>query len=87
MPSTAPGIAGVWKLKVYSRRFLDTGEIRSDMLPHAYIIYTPGGHMMSVTVEENRQPPAGPVLTDEERISADPVFIRFICGLFIGLPQ
>ena len=68
MASTVNGIAGVWKLKAYSRRFLDTGEVRSDMLPHAYIIYTPGGHMMSVTVEENRQPPAGAVLTDEERV-------------------
>ena len=64
----SPTIAGVWKLKAYSRRFLDTGEVRNDMLPHAYIIYTPGGHMMSVTVEENRPPPAGTVLTDEERI-------------------
>jgi hypothetical protein len=57
-------IAGVWKLKSYTRRYLDTGEVRTDMLPHAYIMYTPGGHMMSVTVEENRKPPAGPVLTD-----------------------
>ena len=67
MPVTAESIAGVWKLRAYSRRFLDTGEIRDDMLPHAYIIYTPGGHMMSVTVEEHRQPPASEVLTDEER--------------------
>ena len=52
---------GVWKLKKYSRRFLDTGEVRSDMLPQAYILYTPGGFMMSITVEENRQPPAGEV--------------------------
>lgn len=61
-------ITGVWKLKKYSRRFLDTGEVRSDMLPQAYILYTPGGFMMSITVEENREPPAGEVLTDEERV-------------------
>ena len=66
-PATS-GICGVWKLRSYSRRFLDTGEVRSDMLPHAYILYTPGGFMMSVTVEENRAPPAGAVLTDAERI-------------------
>ena len=60
-------IAGVWKLKKYSRRFLDSGEVRNDMLPQAYILYTPGGFMMSITVEENRQPPASDVLTDEER--------------------
>ena len=65
---TANSIAGVWKLKKYSRRFLDTGEVRSDMLPQAYILYTPGGFMMSITVEENRQAPAGEVLTDEERV-------------------
>src|SRR5262245_14094598 len=61
-------ICGVWKLRAYARRFPDTGEVRSDMLPHAYILYTPGGFMMSVTVEENRQPPAEAVLTDAERI-------------------
>lgn len=65
---TANSIAGVWKLKKYTRRFLDTGEVRSDMLPQAYILYTPGGFMMSITVEENCQPPAGEVLTDDERV-------------------
>lgn len=60
-------IEGVWKLKKYSRRFLDTGEVRNDMLPQAYILYTPGGFMMSITVEENRAPPKGEVLTDDER--------------------
>lgn len=65
---TTSTIAGVWKLKKYSRRFLDTGEVRSDMLPQAYILYTPGGYMMSITVEENRYPPAGEVLTDAERV-------------------
>ena len=61
-------IEGVWKLKKYARCFLDTGEVRNDMLPQAYILYTPGGFMMSITVEENRAPPAGEVLTDEERV-------------------
>ncbi len=61
-------IEGVWKLRKYSRRFLDTGEVRNDMLPQAYILYTPGGFMMSITVEENRAPPAGEVLTDAERV-------------------
>ena len=65
---TTNTIAGVWKLKKYSRRFLDTNEVRSDMLPQAYILYTPGGFMMSITVEEKREPPAGVVLTDEERV-------------------
>ena len=68
MDPATNGICGVWKLRSYARRFLDTGEVRKDMLPHAYILYTPGGFMMSVTVEENRAPPAGPVLTDAERI-------------------
>jgi hypothetical protein len=59
-------ISGLWKLKSYSRRFLDTGEVLNNMLPSAYILYTPGGHMMSLTVEAGRQNPAGPILTDEE---------------------
>jgi hypothetical protein len=61
-------IEGVWKLKHYARRFLDSGEVRTDMLPQAYILYTPGGFMMSITVEEKREPPAGEVLTDAERV-------------------
>src|SRR5262245_26841627 len=61
-------IAGVWKLKSYRRRYLDTGEVRTDMLPHAYILYTPAAFMMSITVEESRNRPAGTVLTDEERV-------------------
>ena len=61
-------IEGVWKLKKYSRRFLDNNEVCNDMLPQAYILYTPGGFMMSITVEENRAPPAGEVLTDAERV-------------------
>jgi hypothetical protein len=65
---TANSICGVWKLKKYARRFLDSGEVRTDMLPQAYILYTPGGFMMSITVEEKREPPAGEVLTDEERV-------------------
>ena len=65
---TTNSIAGVWKLKKYSRRFLDTGEVRNDMLPQAYILYTPGGYMMSITVEDNRRPPAGEVLTDDDRV-------------------
>ena len=65
---TTNTIAGVWKLMKYTRRYLDTGDVRSDMLPQAYILYTPGGYMMSITVEENRRPPAGEVLTDDERV-------------------
>ena len=82
MPFAAQGIAGVWKLKAYSRRFLDTGEVRNDMLPHAYIIYTPGGHMMSVTVEESRQPPAGSILTDEERIRLFKTIVSAYAGTY-----
>ena len=75
-------IAGVWKLKSYVRRYLDTGELRTDMLPHAYIMYTPGGYMMSVTVEENRAPPAGPVLTDEERIRLFNTIVSAYAGTY-----
>ena len=76
MPNS--NVAGVWKLRSYSRRFLDTGEVRDDMLPHAYILYTPGGYVMSLTVEADRQPPAGPVLTDQECIR---LFKSIISGL------
>ncbi len=80
---TANGIEGVWKLKKYSRRFLDTGEVHSDMLPQAYILYTPGGFMMSITVEENRQPPAGEVLTDEERVRLFKSIISAYSGSYV----
>ncbi len=75
-------IAGIWKLKSYARRFLDTGETRRDMLPHAYIMYSPGGHMMSITVEENRHAPAGPVLTDEERIHLFTTIVSAYAGTY-----
>ena len=81
--STTNAIAGVWKLKFYSRKFLDTGEIRNDMLPNAYIIYTPGGYMMSVTVEENRPHPAGTILTDEERIALFKTIVSAYSGTYI----
>ena len=76
-------IAGVWKLKKYSRRFLDSGEVRSDMLPQAYILYTPGGYMMSITVEEKRAPPAGEVLTDEERVRLFKSIISAYSGSYV----
>ena len=76
-------IEGVWKLKKYSRRFLDSGEVRSDMLPQAYILYTPGGFMMSITVEEKREPPAGEVLTDEERVRLFKSIISAYSGSYI----
>ena len=76
-------IEGVWKLKKYSRRFLDTGEVRSDLLPQAYILYTPGGFMMSITVEEKRAPPAGEVLTDEERVRLFKSIISAYSGTYV----
>ena len=76
-------IEGVWKLKKYSRRFLDTGEVRSDMLPQAYILYTPGGFMMSITVEEKRAPPVSEVLTDEERVRLFKSIISAYSGTYI----
>jgi hypothetical protein len=81
--SIAGRIEGVWKLKKYSRRFLDTGEVRSDMLPQAYILYTPGGFMMSITVEEKRVPPAGEVLTDEERVRLFKSIISAYSGTYV----
>lgn len=80
--STNMTIAGVWKLKSYSRRFLDTGEVRSDMLPNAYIMYSPGGYMMSITVEENRTPPAASILTDEERIRLFKTIVSAYAGTY-----
>ncbi len=76
-------IAGVWKLKKYARRFLDTGEVRTDMLPQAYILYTPGGFMMSITVEEKRAPPASEVLTDEERVRLFKSIISAYSGTYV----
>jgi len=80
MPKTNHDIAGVWKLRSYFRRYLDTGEVRNDMLPNAYLLYTPGGYVMSLTVEADRQPPAGPVFTDQECIR----LLRSIMSAYIG---
>ena len=80
---TSHAITGVWKLRSYARRFLDTGETRHDMLPHAYIMYSPGGHMMSITVEENRHRPACGVLTDEERIHLFRTIVSAYAGTYV----
>ncbi len=79
----ANSIAGVWKLKKYARRFLDNGEVRTDMLPQAYILYTPGGTMMSITVEEKRAPPADEVLTDAERVRLFKSIISAYSGSYV----
>src|SRR5215471_2257828 len=50
------------------------------MLPHAYILYTPGGYVMSLTVEANRKPRGGPVLTDQECIR----LFKSIISAYIG---
>src|SRR3989442_2219128 len=73
-------IAGVWKLRSYSRRYLDTGEVRNDMLARAYFLYKPGGYVMSLTLEADRKPPAGSVLTDQECIR----LFRSIMSSYIG---
>jgi Lipocalin-like domain len=80
--SESVALAGIWKLRAYARRFLDTGEIKTDMLPHAYIMYSPGGHMMSITVEENRQPPAGTVVTDAECVSLYKSIVSAYAGTY-----
>jgi len=82
IPDANSSIAGIWRLVSYTRRYLDTGEVRSDMRPNAYIMYSPGGHMMSLTVEENRLPPAGPVVTDEERIRLFNTIISAYAGTY-----
>ncbi len=76
-------IAGVWKLIHYARRFLDTGEVRTDTLPQAYILYTPGGFMMSITVEEKRERPAGEVLTDEKRVRLFKSIVSAYSGTYV----
>ena len=81
-PVAGNTLAGIWKLISYSRRFLDTGEVRSNMLPDAYIMYSPGGYMMSVTVEENRPPPAGPVITDEECVRLFRTIVSAYAGTY-----
>ena len=62
-----PNLVGNWKQVSYVTEELATGK-KTSLLgehPKGYLIYTPEGRMMALSVHETRSPPK----TDEDRIS------------------
>ena len=62
-----PSLVGNWKMVSYLTEELATGE-KTALLgehPKGYLIYTPEGRMMALSVHETRSPPK----TDEDRIN------------------
>jgi Lipocalin-like domain len=62
-------IAGLWKLTSFSRNEVGTGKATKPYgeRPGGYIVYTRGGHFVSVIVDEDRKAPAAPNPSDAER--------------------
>jgi Lipocalin-like domain len=66
----ASSVVGVWKLTSVVQKEVATGKTVHPIGegPIGYFIYTRGGHVMFIYTAANRKAPAGPNLTDAERI-------------------
>jgi hypothetical protein len=65
--SSKAELVGVWRLAAYVRSFPEEG-VESERQVDGYLIYSEGGTVTAMVVEAGVEPPAGDVLTDEERI-------------------
>jgi hypothetical protein len=63
-------LLGTWKMTLWQQEVVATGE-RRDVLgpdPVGYINYCSDGRVYAMVVARDREPPAGPAPTDEEKI-------------------
>ena len=63
-------LLGTWRMVSWQREVIATGE-RTDALgpdPVGYINYGADGRMFAFVLSKDRQPPAGPVPTDAEKL-------------------
>src|SRR5215207_4323218 len=66
----ASALLGTWKMASWQRESVATGE-RSDALgpdPVGFITYGADGRMFAIVIQKDRDPPAGPVPTDDEKL-------------------
>ncbi len=66
----ASQIVGVWRFVSNASKEASTGKVSHHYgeKPVGYVVYTKGGRVIFSLVGDNRQKPAGPSVTDEERI-------------------
>ena len=65
----ASALLGTWKMISWQRESVATGE-RADALgpdPLGFINYGADGRMFAIVIQKDRDPPAGPVPTDDEK--------------------
>jgi Lipocalin-like domain len=66
----AAALLGTWKMVSWQRESVATGE-RADALgpdPLGFINYGADGRMFAIVIQKDRDPPAGPVPTDDEKL-------------------
>jgi hypothetical protein len=66
----ASALLGTWKMISWQRESVATGE-RADALgpdPLGFINYGADGRMFAIVIQKDRDPPAGPVPTDDEKL-------------------
>jgi hypothetical protein len=63
-------VVGVWKMKSFYRETQDTKEVEKTYgeRPAGTLIYTPGGHIITMGFAEKRVKPAAEAMTDPERL-------------------
>jgi hypothetical protein len=64
-------VLGTWKLRSYTRKDAETGELSNPLGVHpvGYINYSPDGRMMGILVGDKRRVPSGIIPTESEVIA------------------
>lgn len=80
----AQAIVGIWRLTSYAREVIETGK-KIDLFgkrPSGYWSLSPNGRFIGLLVGDNRKPPAGDAITDEERIALFNTIISAYSGTY-----
>ena len=72
-------IVGVWSLTSFTERNLQTGTVTHPFgqRAKAAVIYTAGGHVVTLFTSEDRRPPVAPQATDQEAVALYRSMIAF----------
>ena len=80
----ASSIVGVWQLKAFSTKEMQTEKVTKPFGEHpsGYFFFTRGGKVAFVAVGQDRKPPASNVVTDAERIELYKTMIAAFTGTY-----
>ena len=70
-PAAESDLYGTWKLVSLNSKLIDTGEVDQPRgkAPTGYVMFSPDGHVMGVTLSEKRPKPESVAkMTDQQRI-------------------